>query len=84
MLTYILIINIVSYAIMWIDKLKSIYKWWRVSEKTLWTFALFGGAFGIWLGMQKPLYHKAGKNQFRLGVPILMLLWSAILLYFIK
>ena len=45
MLTYIIIINLVSYLIMWIDKLKSIYKWWRVSEKTLWILALLGGVF---------------------------------------
>ncbi|GAB0174648.1 MAG: DUF1294 domain-containing protein [Candidatus Altimarinota bacterium] len=84
MLTYIIIINLISYALMWIDKVKSIYKWWRVSEKTLWTIAGIGGCFGVWLGMQKPLYHKAGKNQFRLGIPLLMLLWSGVLLYFIK
>ncbi|MFZ2256347.1 MAG: DUF1294 domain-containing protein [Patescibacteria group bacterium] len=35
-LYYFLIINLLAYAIMWIDKLKSIYKWWRISEKTLW------------------------------------------------
>jgi uncharacterized membrane protein YsdA (DUF1294 family) len=65
MLIYLLIINTCSYAIMWVDKVKSIYKWWRVSEKTLWTLALLGGVYGIWLGMQKPLYHKAGKNSLR-------------------
>ncbi len=45
MLYFFIIINLASYIIMWIDKLKSIYKWWRVSEKTLWILALFGGAF---------------------------------------
>ena len=75
MLAYIFIINIIAYAIMWIDKLKSIYKWWRVSENALWSLALMGGVFGIWLGMQKPLFHKAGKNEFRLGIPFLMLIW---------
>ena len=47
------------FAIMWIDKVKSIYQKWRVSEKTLWTLAIFGGVFGVWLGMQAPIYHKA-------------------------
>ena len=42
MLTYIIVINLLTYIIMWVDKVKSIYNWWRVSEKTLWTFALFG------------------------------------------
>lgn len=84
MLSYFIIINLFAYILMWVDKVKSIYKWWRVSEKTLWTIALFGGVFGIWLGMQAPLYHKAGKSNFRLGIPLLMLVWSGILFYFIK
>ncbi|MBP9812685.1 DUF1294 domain-containing protein [Candidatus Gracilibacteria bacterium] len=75
MLTYIIVINLLTYTIMWVDKVKSIYNWWRVSEKTLWTFALFGGAFGIWLGMQNPLYHKAGKNNFRIWIPIICIVW---------
>ena len=66
MILYILIINILSYLVMWIDKLKSIYKWWRISERSLWVLALTGGVFGIWLGMMAPLYHKAGKVNFRI------------------
>ena len=84
----LLIINILAYSLMWIDKLKSIYRWWRISEKTLWIFALCGGVFGIWLGMQWPMYHKAGKRAFRIGIPILSLIWlifgSGLLVYFIK
>ena len=44
----LLLINIVAYLIMWIDKLKSIHRWWRVSERTLWILAIAGGVFGIW------------------------------------
>lgn len=56
---FLVAINIFSYAVMWVDKVKSIYQKWRVSEKTLWTLAIFGGVFGVWLGMQAPIYHKA-------------------------
>jgi uncharacterized membrane protein YsdA (DUF1294 family) len=52
-------INIVAYITMGTDKIKSIYKWWRISENALWVFGIFGGVFGIWLGMQWPMYHKA-------------------------
>jgi len=54
-----------------IDKLRSIYQWWRISEKTLWILAVCGGVFGIWAGMLWPMYHKAGKRSFRLGIPLL-------------
>ncbi len=84
MLTYIIIINLVSYLIMWIDKLKSIYKWWRVSEKTLWILALLGGVFWVWFGMNYPLYHKAAKREFRFWIPLIALFWSMGILYFIK
>lgn len=39
-LIFLFILNLCSYAIMWIDKLKSIYKWWRISEKTLWILSI--------------------------------------------
>lgn len=80
MFLYILIINILAYSIMWIDKLKSIYKWWRVSEKTLWMLALLGGVFGIWLGMQAPLYHKAGKRVFQIWIPVIAVVWMCLII----
>ncbi len=80
-LYYLLILSICSYAIMSIDKLKSIYKWWRISERALWILAILGGVFGIWLGMQWPMYHKAGKREFRLWIPIIAVVWFFIGIY---
>lgn len=74
-------INIFSYAIMWIDKVKSIYQKWRVSEKTLWTLAIFGGVFGVWLGMQAPIYHKAGKSNFKILIPIIAFVWVLCIIF---
>ncbi len=79
---WLITINILAYAIMWIDKLKSLYKWWRISEKTLWMFALLWGVFGIWLGMMAPIYHKAGKRVFRIWIPVIAVVWVVIVLYF--
>jgi uncharacterized membrane protein YsdA (DUF1294 family) len=76
---YILILNLLSYLTMSIDKLRSIYQWWRIPEKTLWILAIFGGVFGIWAGMQWPMYHKAGKRAFRLWIPIIAVLWLMII-----
>ena len=76
---YLIILNVFSYSLMWVDKLKSIYQWWRISERTLWILACLGGVYGIWLGMQVPLYHKAGKKVFRVGIPIIGLVWVVVL-----
>jgi uncharacterized membrane protein YsdA (DUF1294 family) len=81
---YLLIINLLAYAIMWIDKLKSIYKWWRISEKNLWIFALIWGVFGIWLGMLAPLYHKAGKRNFRIWIPVIAVVWVGIIIWILS
>lgn len=80
----LLAINTFAYLVMCVDKLKSIYKWWRISEKTLWLFAIFGGVFGIWLGMIWPMYHKAGKQNFKTWIPVIAVIWIIIILYFIK
>ena len=81
---YLLAINIFAYAIMWIDKIKSIYKKWRISEKMLWILSLAGGVFGVFLGMQAPLYHKAGKNIFKVVIPIIAFLWIILIIFFSK
>jgi len=78
---YLLIINLLAYAIMWIDKLKSLYKWWRISEKTLWILACIWGVFGVWLGMMAPIYHKAGKRGFRSWIPVIAVVWVFVLAY---
>lgn len=83
-LFFFLGINILSYLLMWIDKIKSLYGLWRISEKTLWIFALFWGVFGIYLWMQAPLYHKAGKPNFRFYIPLIMLFWFLIVLFVLQ
>ena len=80
-LIYFAVLNILSYLAMSTDKLKSIYQWWRISEKALWLFAIFGGVFGIWMGMQWPMYHKAGKRSFRLWIPVIAVVWLIFFCY---
>jgi len=80
----ILIINIVSYLVMWFDKIAAIYHMQRIPEKTLWILSGCGGVFGVWMGMRYPLYHKAGKAQFRLWIPILCGVWGIITIYTIS
>lgn len=42
LLLFVGILTAIAYALMWVDKLKSIYRWWRISEKMLWIFAVCG------------------------------------------
>ncbi len=83
-LIYLIIINILAYIIMWLDKIKSLYNKWRISEKTLWMLSILGGVFGIWLGMQAPLYHKAGKNIFKIFIPLIAFVWIIIIIFLMK
>ncbi|MFL5753891.1 MAG: DUF1294 domain-containing protein [Bacteroidia bacterium] len=70
----LLFINSLAYACMWSDKVKAIRRKRRITENQLLLLALCFGATGIYLGMKKPLYHKAGKPSFRFLVPVLFLL----------
>ncbi len=72
---YMLSINIITYYLMWRDKRRAQRGSYRISEKTLFVFALLGGAIGAWLGMQR-FRHKTKKWMFVFGIPFIILLWT--------
>ncbi|RLZ07772.1 DUF1294 domain-containing protein [Faecalibacter macacae] len=62
---YILIgINLITYLIFGIDKVKAKNKSWRIPEKTLFTLAFFGGSVGAVIGMIQ-FRHKTQKSEFK-------------------
>ncbi|MDX8363976.1 DUF1294 domain-containing protein [Cytobacillus sp. IB215665] len=63
------IINLVGYVVMYIDKRKAKQQKWRISEKSLWYTAFVGGAFGLWIGMYHHR-HKTKHKIFTIGLPI--------------
>jgi len=67
---YLLIVNIVAYFVMRHDKRLARQRGRRVPEKTLFGYAAFGGAMGIWLGM-RVFRHKTKHISFLLGIPAL-------------
>jgi uncharacterized membrane protein YsdA (DUF1294 family) len=71
---YVITINVIAYIVMWFDKRQAIKKQNRVSEKKLFVIALMMGALGIYAGMKAPLYHKAAKPLFKIGIPIAFIL----------
>lgn len=79
-LVYFLAINLLGLAIMGYDKYKAKRNGWRISEKTLFIIAFFGGALGISLGM-KNFHHKSKKREFQIGIPLFLILNIALYIY---
>ena len=75
----LLVMNLLSFAMMGIDKMKARRGSWRIPEKTLFLVtALFGGLGGT-LGM-KVFRHKTKHWYFKWGFPALLVLQAALLL----
>ena len=77
---YLAIVNIAAFAVYGWDKLCAIKKRWRVPERTLLALALVGGSIGALLAM-RIFRHKTLHLKFKYGVPIILLLQIAGLVY---
>lgn len=77
---YLAIINIVVLVVYGGDKLFAKLDYWRVPEKVLLLLALLGGSIGALLAMQI-FRHKTRHLKFRYGVPVILLLQVAGLVY---
>lgn len=82
-LIYFLGINIIGFCIMGIDKWKAKKRAWRIPEATLFIVALIGGALGSILGMQV-FRHKTKHWYFVYGMPAILILHIALLVFLIK
>ncbi|MPW25937.1 DUF1294 domain-containing protein [Alkalibaculum sp. M08DMB] len=77
---YIIIANIISFIIMYIDKRRAIKGIYRISEKILFSFAMLGGSLGIIMGMYK-FKHKTKKYKFKYGLPIIIIIQIILILF---
>ena len=59
---YLIIISLITFLLYGADKLKAQRRAWRVPEKILLLFSIFGGAFGGLIGM-KVFRHKTTKEH---------------------
>ncbi len=75
-ITYVIMMNIVSFALMGIDKYKARKKAWRIPEATLFLFAVFGGSPGSILGMFF-FHHKTRHWYFLYGLPLILIIQLA-------
>ncbi|WP_411833736.1 DUF1294 domain-containing protein [Neobacillus niacini] len=76
-----IIMNLIGMIVMKVDKERAKKHQYRISEKTLWLIALFGGAVGTTLGMQL-FRHKTKHLSFKVGFPFLAAAEIILLGYF--
>lgn len=74
---YLVSVNLISLYLMRSDKQKAIKKKHRISEKTLFLWAIAGGSIGAILGMKR-YRHKTRHLSFSLGMPLIFLIEAAI------
>ena len=79
---YLIALNIVTFFVYGIDKLKARKNKWRIREASLLLLAVLGGSVGAWLGMQV-WHHKTQHKKFKYGLPLILLVQIA-LIYFIN
>jgi len=71
---YAMLMSVFSCLMMGFDKKRSMKRGARrISERTLWMYAILGGALGTWLGMLM-FRHKTQKTSFKYGIPLLVLI----------
>lgn len=69
---YLVMINIITFLTMWIDKRKAKYGKWRISENTLLLLVVLGGGIGGIAGMYI-FRHKTQKAKFVIGFPVILI-----------
>ena len=79
---YFIIINIVGFLAMYIDKQQAKKGKWRIPEKTLFIITALGGGIGTIAGMYK-FRHKTQKVAFVVGFPAITILEIICIIYYI-
>ena len=69
---YLILINIITFVVMGIDKKKAKFGKWRISESALFTLVLSGGGIGGIAGMYV-FRHKTKKMRFVIGFPAILI-----------
>ena len=81
-LIYLAVINVVTFFMYGIDKWKAKKSKWRIRETALLGLAVLGGSIGAWLRM-KFWHHKTQHKKFKYGVPAIIIIHLALIVYFI-
>ena len=79
---YLIVINILGFLVMGLDKHKAKMAERRIPENTLFTFTVLGGGVGTIAGMYT-FRHKTQKIQFVIGFPVITILEIMTIIYFV-
>ena len=74
---YIILVNLIGFLLMGIDKRKAIKHAFRIPEATLFSVAILGGSIGCILGMFH-FRHKTKHWYFVVGMPLIFFIQLAI------
>ncbi|CDA79191.1 DUF1294 domain-containing protein [Negativibacillus massiliensis] len=80
---YILVMSIVAFCVCGADKFAAQRQKSRVPEKVLFLLSALGGSVGMYLGMFT-FRHKTKHWYFVVGIPAIILVQAALILYFIR
>jgi uncharacterized membrane protein YsdA (DUF1294 family) len=80
LLFFIIGINVITFVVYGIDKLKAKKGKWRIPEATLLLLAIVGGSMGAWCGM-KVWHHKTLHKKFKYGIPLILIVQIGLCLY---
>ncbi len=77
---YLIIINILGFLAMGLDKMKAKRGSWRIPENTLLMFTILGGGIGTIAGIYV-FRHKTKKPKFTVGMPVILILEIILVVY---
>ena len=78
---YLILMNLIGFGLMGVDKQRARRRDWRIPEKVLFGAALLGGSVGAWAGMYL-FHHKTKHWYFVVGMPLILAVQAALVWYF--
>ena len=79
---YFIVINLIGFFVMWLDKRKAIKGSWRIPEKILFLITALGGGIETIAGMYI-FRHKTQKLGFVIGFPFITILEIILIIWLI-
>lgn len=76
---YLLIVGIISFVIVPVDKAKAKKGAWRIPEATLFALSALGGSAAMYISMQI-FRHKTKHKSFMIGIPLIFIVQLALVI----
>ena len=77
---YLVLVNVLAFALYGIDKKKAKKKRFRIPERTLLWMARIGGGIGSWIGIML-FHHKTKHTKFKVVVPLWTVIWLVAIIF---